>query len=164
MESKLIILRGNSASGKTTIAKGLQSHLGSDTLVVSQDIVRRDMLKANDTAGNLSIDLIKKIAEYGNGRCQLVIVEGILVNKRYKKMLFELIESFNHSAYIYYFDLPFKETLIRHQTRAKVHDFGSKEMRSWWVEKDYLGTSNEKIITETLSKKEIIQTILDDIR
>ncbi|WP_377890538.1 hypothetical protein [Alkalihalobacillus sp. R86527] len=34
--SKLIILRGNSASGKSTIAKALQNHYGDGTLLVSQ--------------------------------------------------------------------------------------------------------------------------------
>ena len=45
LTSTLIILRGNSASGKTTIAKQLQEHFGQGTLLVSQDVVRRDMLK-----------------------------------------------------------------------------------------------------------------------
>ena len=43
MESKLIIIRGNSGSGKTTTAKSLQNQLGKRTLLVSQDVVRRDM-------------------------------------------------------------------------------------------------------------------------
>ncbi|TKI79246.1 hypothetical protein FC699_36155, partial [Bacillus wiedmannii] len=37
LKSTLIILRGNSASGKTTIAKQLQEHFGQGTLLVSQD-------------------------------------------------------------------------------------------------------------------------------
>ena len=38
--SKLIILRGNSGSGKTTIAKELQKLFGKNTLIFSQDIIR----------------------------------------------------------------------------------------------------------------------------
>ncbi|WP_176545855.1 hypothetical protein [Bacillus wiedmannii] len=38
LKSTLIILRGNSASGKTTIAKQLQEHFGQGTLLVSQEI------------------------------------------------------------------------------------------------------------------------------
>jgi cytidylate kinase len=78
MESKLIIIRGNSGSGKTTTAKSLQNHLGHGTLLVSQDTVRREMLKVHDIKGNLSIDLIRQIAEYGKDKCEFVIVEGIL--------------------------------------------------------------------------------------
>ena len=42
---KLIILRGNSGSGKTTGAKELQKRFGRNTMLISQDVVRRDMLK-----------------------------------------------------------------------------------------------------------------------
>lgn len=43
--NKLIILRGNSGSGKTTIAKELQQVFGNNTMLISQDVIRRDMLK-----------------------------------------------------------------------------------------------------------------------
>lgn len=42
---KLIILRGNSGSGKTTVAKELQKRFDRNTMLISQDVVRRDMLK-----------------------------------------------------------------------------------------------------------------------
>lgn len=38
---KLIILRGNSGSGKTTIAKELQNRFGTNTMLISQDVIRR---------------------------------------------------------------------------------------------------------------------------
>ena len=34
---KLIILRGNSGSGKTTVAKELQKKFGYNTMLISQD-------------------------------------------------------------------------------------------------------------------------------
>lgn len=163
MISKLIILRGNSGSGKTTTASKLQKVLGENTLLVSQDMIRRDMLKVPDREGNLSIELIKQIAEYGLGKCPFVIVEGILINKRYKNMLLELINIFEQNAYVYYFDIPFDETLIRHSNRAKVNEFGEKEMRSWWNEKDYLGVSNERIITKNSTLEEVVGLILEDL-
>lgn len=45
---KLITLRGNSGSGKTTIAKALQEKFGKNTMLLSQDVIRRDILKTND--------------------------------------------------------------------------------------------------------------------
>ena len=95
MKSTLIILRGNSASGKTTIAKELQEHFGQGTLLVSQDVVRRDMLKVHDTMGNLSHDLLFEITKYGKGKCEFVILEGILNSRRYGDMLKELIHYFD---------------------------------------------------------------------
>ncbi len=107
MESKLIIIRGNSRSGKTTIAKSLQNQLGHGTLLVPQDVVRREMLKVHDREGNLSIDLIRQIAEYGKDKCEFVIVEGILYKSRYGEMLNNLIQFYNHKSYAYYYDLSF---------------------------------------------------------
>ncbi len=39
-EVKLIILRGNSGSGKTTTAKALQKKFGHGTMLISQDVVK----------------------------------------------------------------------------------------------------------------------------
>ena len=124
IESKLIIIRGNSGSGKTTIAKRLQNHFGEGTLLVSQDTVRREMLKVHDRKGNLSHDLIRQIAEYGKDRCEYVIVEGILSKQNYGEMMHNLIEFYNGKAYTYYFDLSFEKTVERHNSRSKAKEFG----------------------------------------
>ena len=52
MSSRLIILRGNSGCGKTTTAKLLQKEYGYGTMLVSQDVVRREMLHVKDEASN----------------------------------------------------------------------------------------------------------------
>ena len=55
--AKLVIIRGNSGSGKSSLARKLQTHYGQGTLLIAQDTVRRDMLKEKVELGNLSIDL-----------------------------------------------------------------------------------------------------------
>ena len=45
---KLIILRGNSGSGKTTVAKELQKKFGYNTMLISQDEIRRNILWVKD--------------------------------------------------------------------------------------------------------------------
>lgn len=136
MESKLIIIRGNSGSGKTTTAKSLQNRLGHGTLLVSQDVVRRDMLKVHDRDGNPSIDLIRQIAEYGKDKCEFVIVEGILYKNRYGEMLNNLIQFYNQKVYTYYYDLSFEETVKRHHSRSKKMEFGEESLRRWWNPND----------------------------
>jgi adenylate kinase family enzyme len=164
MESKLIIIRGNSGSGKTTTAKSLQNHLGHGTLLVSQDKVRRDMLKVHDREGNLSIDLIRQIAEYGKDRCEFVIVEGILYNHRYGEMLNNLIRFFNQKTYTYYFDLSFEETVTRHNSSSKKMEFGEDSLRAWWNPKDYLGVDGEMILTNDMSQNEVLKLILNQLQ
>ena len=55
--AKLVIIRGNSGSGKSSLARKLQAHYGRGSLLIAQDTVRRDMLKEKVEPGNLSIDL-----------------------------------------------------------------------------------------------------------
>lgn len=51
------IKRGNSGSEKTSLAKKLPNHFGRRTFVISQDLVRREMLKEKVEPDNLSIFL-----------------------------------------------------------------------------------------------------------
>ncbi len=164
METKLIIIRGNSGSGKTTTAKNLQNHLGHGTLLVSQDVVRREMLKVHDRKGNLSIDLIRQIAEYGTDKCDFVIVEGILNKNRYGEMLNNLIQFYNQKSYTYYFDLSFAETVRRHNSSAKKMEFGEDALRAWWNPNDYLGMEGETILTNGMSQNDVLKLILNQLQ
>ena len=163
MESKLIIIRGNSGSGKTTIAKTLQKHLGSGTLFISQDTIRRDMLNIRDRKGNLSIDLIRQIAEYGMGKCEFVILEGILSKQRYGEMLHDLIHFYHGKVHIYYFDLSFEETVKRHNSRPKRMEFGEDSLWSWWNPKDYLGWTREVLLTDDMSQEDVMKLMIDQL-
>lgn len=164
MESTLIILRGNSGSGKTTTAEQLQNHFGQGTLLISQDVIRRDMLKVADREGNLSIDLIRQIAEFGKDKCEFVIVEGILDRGRYGDMLHELIQLYAPNVHVYYFDLPFEETVLRHNQRLKRHDFGENSLRAWWQPKDFLLEENEILLTNDITQDQVIELILRQIQ
>ncbi|MFP7296961.1 kinase [Neobacillus niacini] len=164
MESKLIIIRGNSGSGKTTTAKSLQNHLGHGTLLVSQDVVRRDMLKVHDRDGNPSIDLIRQIAEYGKDKCEFVIVEGILYKNRYGVMLNNLIQFYNQKVYTYYFDLSFEETVKRHNSRSKKMEFGEESLRRWWIPNDYLGIDGETLFTNDMAHNNVLKLILNQLQ
>jgi len=163
MESKLIIIRGNSGSGKTTTAKSLQIYLGNGTLLISQDVVRREMLKVQDREGNLSIDLIRQIAEYGKDKCEFIIVEGILYKERYVEMLKNLIQFYDHEAYAFYFDLSFEETVLRHNSREKKMEFGEDSLRAWWNPNDYLGVAREMKLTGDMSQDRVLKLILNQL-
>lgn len=63
--SKLVIIRGNSGSGKTTVAKALQHELGHNVMVISQDVVRREMLRVKDGAGTKALPLLSELLMYG---------------------------------------------------------------------------------------------------
>src|SRR5699024_561398 len=133
---KLIILRGNSGSGKTTVAKELQKKLGNGTagghpLLLSQDVVRRDMLKVKDGPHTEAIPLLMELLKYGHAHSDITILEGILYADWYRP-LFELARRlYGDQIYAWYFELPFEETLRRHQTKPNCHEFGAEAMEGW---------------------------------
>jgi predicted kinase len=164
MKSKLIIIRGNSGAGKTTVAKALQKTLGRGTILVSQDVVRREMMFVKDGKDNPAIGLMKQIVIYGYGKSEFVIVEGITATKWYRKMFDELIAHFDYKYYAYYYDLPFEETVKRHHSKPNAHEFEETEMKRWWNKKDFLNLEKEKVITYDHSVSDTINLILKDIQ
>ena len=57
------------------------------------------------------------------------------------------------------FDIPFEETVRRHNTRDKKQEFGEEDMRRWWREKDFSSVFNEKIITSDIDADSIVEMI-----
>lgn len=57
-ETRLIVLRGNSASGKSSVAAGLRDRFGRGLAVVGQDNLRRTVLRERDRPGAANIGLI----------------------------------------------------------------------------------------------------------
>lgn len=160
MQAKLVIIRGNSASGKSTIARIVREKLGENTMFVPQDVVRREMLYVKDRVGNPAINLISKIALYGKEIGYNVVLEGILSKKLYEDVLNNLISQYGDNAYVFYMDVSFNETLRRHNTKPKRHEYGEEKMREWWLEKDYLNLPNEYIIPEGYDARKAVEYIL----
>lgn len=162
----LIVLRGNSGSGKSTTAKLLRETAiknGSKRRValVEQDYIRRIILKEQETEGADNIELIFRTVSFALDRGYAVILEGILYSERYREMLENLCKT-SADNYFYYFDVPLEETLKRHQSKPNAHEFGEKEIREWYKEKDLLGLKNEQIINQNLNLNQIIEKILTD--
>lgn len=156
----LVIIRGNSGSGKTSLSKALQDHYGRRTLVISQDNVRRTMLKEKVEPGNLSISLTETIARFGYGEDLLVIIEGFYETAVYGEMLADVRALFAPRVFAYYYDIPFEETVKRHATRAKKADFTAADMKRWWIDKDYLGWEEEAVITAEVSLEVATESII----
>lgn len=75
---KLITLRGNSGSGKTTIARALQEKFGKNTMLLSQDVIRRDILKTNDGAGTRANDVLIMLLEYGHAHNEQTLTPDMM--------------------------------------------------------------------------------------
>lgn len=147
--SKLIILRGNSGSGKTTLAKILQERLGPNTMRLSHDMVRMEILHVWSREGReKSLPLMIELMRYGRRHSEFTVMEGILPTEAYMPLFEAAVEEYGEEIYAYYYDLSFEETLRRHATKPNRNDFGETEMRRWWKEGDYLPNIREKILTQ----------------
>ncbi|MBR3691577.1 MAG: kinase [Clostridia bacterium] len=154
--AKLIVLRGNSGSGKTTISKALQKKFGRNTMLIAQDVIRMQMLNAKDIeALPLIIDLIK----YGKQNSEITILEGILDSEFYRPLFEVIVEEYGVNVFAFYYDLPFEETLLRHNTKPNKADFGEEDMKRWWKEKDYINIIPERIITKEESLSDTVDMI-----
>ncbi|WP_083661678.1 AAA family ATPase [Actinophytocola xanthii] len=91
-DTRLVVLRGNSGAGKTTVALRVRSHLGRTCALVQQDVIRRTILKERDIPDGANIGLISHVTRYALDHGYNVIIEGILHAERYAYMLAELAD------------------------------------------------------------------------
>lgn len=162
---KLIIIRGNSGSGKSSLALELRTHMvqnGLKTALVEQDYLRRIVLKEKEVTNGDNIDLIEQTVTFALNKNYSVILEGILAFSRYGSMLERLWRQVN-SSLVYYIDVPFEETVRRHATKPNAHEFDENDMRKWWQENDLTYFPGEKIIPAESSIEQSVQRILKDL-
>ncbi|WP_281221247.1 AAA family ATPase [Nocardia uniformis] len=158
------MIRGNSGSGKSTVSRAVQQRFPrASCLVVSQDTVRRHMLRELDTPTAVNGDLIEHIAAFGLAHGLIVIVEGILDADRYGRMLERLTASAAHVLH-YCFDLSFEETLRRHAGRAQSQEFTPEQMAQWYHGWQPLLFVDEVRIDATWSLEAVVDRIDRDIR
>lgn len=132
-------------------------------MLISQDVVRREMLYVKDGPETEAVQLLLELALYGKKHCNIVILEGILNSKWYEKLFESLKKEFGNSILAYYFDIPFEETLIRHQQKPNAHEFGEMDMRRWWQERDLLGIIPEVNFSMDLNLNDIVEQISNDV-
>ena len=110
--SKLVLLRGNSGSGKTTVAKKLQERFGPNTMLISHDMVRMQILHVWSREGvEKSSPLMIELLKYGKCNSEITIMEGILPSKDYAQLFETAVEEFGDNIFSYYWDIPFEETV-----------------------------------------------------
>lgn len=157
--SKLIVIRGNSGSGKSTIAGQLHS-MNEDSILIEQDYYIK--YSSKDAALDLQRkqrifrDVRQALGSYG-----LVILEGVFDSRRYWQYFDELVCDHPDDNYFAYLDVSFEETLRRHELRDKRHEFGRQEMLGWYALHDHLGYECETVIGEDKRIDESVDLIAE---
>jgi hypothetical protein len=160
-ETVLIVLRGNSGSGKSAVATAVRERAGRGLAIVRQDVVRREILWEKDRPEAVNIGLIDAMVRYTLDHGYHVILEGILNVGHYGSMLNRLMCDYPGRSSFYYWDVPFEETLRRHSMKPVAGEFGEPEMRSWFVPQDFLPFVTEHVFDETVSLEAAVEVILN---
>ena len=161
--AKLIIIRGNSGSGKTSLAKELQKRYNGRSLAISQDIVRRELLAVKDGPNTPAIPLLYYLLEYGRQNYEITVLEGIFFSQWYMPLVEQAYALFDGNVYSYYYELLLEETIARHNTKPAALEFGEADLRRWWQEKDLLQTIPEKCFKSEVSLIDAVRIICQDV-
>ena len=145
-DTRLIVIRGNSASGKTTAAREIRRRYGRGLAIVSQDVLRREIFRVKDEPHNPAIGLIDLTARYALDHGYHVLVEGIMPRATYDEMLTRLVNEHVGTSACFYYDLSFDETVTRHATKPQAAEYGPDLMATWYRESDLIPALNEHIL------------------
>jgi hypothetical protein len=162
IQPRLIVLRGNSGAGKSSVAAGIRDRYGRGIALLGQDNLRRSILRERDVPGAANIGLLDVVARFALGHGFHVIVEGILHAAHYGPVLEGLHRDYQSVACFYYLDVPFEETLRRHAGRPQAAEFGEVDMRSWYRERDLMPGGIEQIIPAASSLEDTVRLVMGD--
>jgi predicted kinase len=160
--TRLVVLRGNSASGKSTIAAEVRAQCGRGIAIVSQDYLRRIVLREHDVPGGANIGLIDLVARYCLDQGWHTVIDGILCSAHYAEMLEGLRRDHRGLSLFYYLDVPFEETMRRHATKSQAREYGRAEMSTWYRERDLLPGGIEEIIATESSLDDTVRRVMRD--
>ncbi len=158
--TRLVVLRGNSGSGKSTTARALRNRLGYGIAWVEQDYLRRIVLRERDRPHAVNVGLIDQTVRYALDHGYHVILEGILFTERYSAMLQGLYDDHVGRSFFFYFDVAFDKTVRRHATRPQASAFSVEDMRGWYHERDLLDFVAEEIVPATSTLDRTIERII----
>ncbi|GGQ14007.1 M15 family metallopeptidase [Streptomyces pseudogriseolus] len=164
-DTRLVVIRGNSASGKSSVAQGLRDHYGRGIAIVGQDMIRRNVLREHDTARGASIALLSTIARAALDAGFHVVLEGILYADRYSHMITSLVRDHRGTSRCYYLDVPLEATLVRHASKADaacLAQVTDAHLTSWYRELDLLPDGLETVIPADSTLRDTVARIVRD--
>src|SRR6266404_2310233 len=158
---KLIIIRGPSGVGKSSVARAIKSRSDRPTMWIEQDLFRT--LSNEKVPNNLPVvEMVEANTMIALKHGFDVILEGILnVQKPGRRNMYNRIfQAHPDENYIFYMEASFDETVRRHDTRPdKREQFGAKDMREWYDLASPTGHEREIVIPEPSSLEETVRTI-----
>lgn len=163
MDPVLVVLRGNSAAGKSTLAGALQTELGQGTANIGQDYFRRRILREHDVAGAANIGLIAAAARHCLRSGWNVVLEGIFPAAHYREMLRELAAWHGGQSRFYYLTVELAESQRRHAGREWSSQVPPERLREWYLTDDVLDLAGERVLSAHRRTDELLADIIADL-
>ncbi|MFC5144634.1 AAA family ATPase [Streptomyces aureoversilis] len=160
--TRLMVLRGNSGSGKTTTARAVRERYGNGLAIVSQDTVRRKILCEAHGPVRATPGLIGVITRQCLDEGFHVFLEGIFSAARWGELLHRLAADHRGKSRFFCFDLTFAETLRRHATRPEASEFSESTMQDWYQPADLLDGVAETLIKQGSTLEETVRTVMTE--
>lgn len=160
-----MILRGDSASGKTTTALSLREKLRPKVALIHQDYFRREIL-SNDDSPQRSRDASILIVGAARDALNLgydVILDGIFNLRDYSAQFKCLHDDHRGQTRIYQFDIGLDETIRRHAGRPLSKEFGEDKIRDWYDGWQPLPWHDETRVAGDVSTEDLVASILHDL-
>jgi predicted kinase len=160
----LVIIRGNSGSGKSTVAIDVRRRYGRGCALVEQDYLRREVLRehGSNSVPTVAPRFITTMARTAlNAGCH-VVLEGILHTGQYGTPLRELIAGHPGPSSVFWMDVGFDETLRRHAGRRDMTHVTADMMHAWYSALDLLDAPGEQVIEQASSVEDTVAAILHD--
>jgi len=173
--TRLVVLRGNSGSGKSTVARIVRAQLRpgpvdltrdyyrNNVALIEQDYIRREMLGENDRSNALNINVINLTARAALNDGFDVVIEGILFAERYANMLRALTRDHQGVTRHWYFAAALEVTLDRHQQRPLGATVPGANLREWYRADDLLPRVEQQLVPEDWSAQYAADQIVSSV-
>lgn len=157
--TKLIILRGPSASGKSTVAKALMERTKRLTVLVDLDYYRFCFVNPDDPENGLGIEYrlsaASVLTSLQNGFD--VIFDGNFTYDSDDTFLAQLLDHPGEN-YIFYLESSLEETLKRHETKMDPR-INTDKMKEVYRYASPTGHNDEVVIPESSSLEQTVEKI-----
>lgn len=159
--TKLIVLRGPSGSGKSSVALKLREQSKRKIAIIEQDYYPEVMFARRDKEDSVAARRELLVADtlialkYGFD----VILDGILSVHTHRDAFEKIIDEHRTENYMFYFDVSLEETLKRHATRPKASQFGVDEMAKWYIQATPANYDFEEKIPENFTLEQTVEFI-----
>lgn len=159
--TRLVVLRGPSRAGKSTLSMTLRERPMS---VVGQDHIRRIILKDRDKLQlTAAVELIDFNVRFCLDHGKDVVLEGILWSQKYGDMIRRLLTDHRGRNHVYYLSIGLEDSIVRHASSPDAADWTGDDMRSWWCRHDPLGIPGEQVLDAELPQWQLLSRITRDL-